>query len=329
MSPTPGRVAGGRRRGRAAPAGRRARRTRRWRPASAWCTSISRWPPTSRSSTTSCWAPSPCGAGGATGVPPGASSTALIADAGLDVPLDAMVGGLSIGERQRVEILKALYRDVRVLILDEPTAVLTPQEAEGLFATLHRAGRGGARDPVHQPQARRGDAPVPARRRAARRAQGGRVPGQGHQPRRDRRGHGRPPGQPAAARRAAARRPRPGAARCRPARPRRDGRGGRRASPSTRTRSSASPASRATASGRWPACSRVWPGPRQARCAWRAAHGRLAVPRRGGRGRSRANTGGPPGRGRGRRAADRPEPGARDLPPPRHTSGWASCAAAG
>ena len=60
----------------------------------------------------------------------------LIADAGLDVPLDAMVGGLSIGERQRVEILKALYRDVRVLILDEPTAVLTPQEAEGLFATL-------------------------------------------------------------------------------------------------------------------------------------------------------------------------------------------------
>jgi simple sugar transport system ATP-binding protein len=62
----------------------------------------------------------------------------LMRDAGLEVPLDAPVGGLSVGERQRVEILKALYRDVRVLILDEPTAVLTPQEAERLFATLDR-----------------------------------------------------------------------------------------------------------------------------------------------------------------------------------------------
>ncbi|HET8726302.1 MAG TPA: ABC transporter ATP-binding protein [Alphaproteobacteria bacterium] len=62
----------------------------------------------------------------------------LIRRSGLDVPLDATVGRLSVGERQRVEILKALYRDARVLILDEPTAVLTPQEAEGLFATLRR-----------------------------------------------------------------------------------------------------------------------------------------------------------------------------------------------
>jgi general nucleoside transport system ATP-binding protein len=43
---------------------------------------------------------------------------------------------LSLGEQQRVEILKALYREARILILDEPTAVLTPQEAESLFETL-------------------------------------------------------------------------------------------------------------------------------------------------------------------------------------------------
>jgi ABC-type uncharacterized transport system ATPase subunit len=45
---------------------------------------------------------------------------------------------LSVGERQRVEILKALVRGARILILDEPTAVLTPQEAAGLFDTLKR-----------------------------------------------------------------------------------------------------------------------------------------------------------------------------------------------
>ena len=55
---------------------------------------------------------------------------------GLAVSPKAKIWQLSIGEQQRVEILKALYRDARVLILDEPTAVLTPQEAEGLFETL-------------------------------------------------------------------------------------------------------------------------------------------------------------------------------------------------
>jgi ABC-type uncharacterized transport system ATPase subunit len=48
----------------------------------------------------------------------------------------ALVGDLTIGERQRVEIVKALFRGARILILDEPTAALTPQEAEGLFDAL-------------------------------------------------------------------------------------------------------------------------------------------------------------------------------------------------
>ncbi|WP_374642091.1 ABC transporter ATP-binding protein [Tabrizicola sp.] len=63
----------------------------------------------------------------------------LSRDFGLAVHPDAKVGRLSVGERQRVEILKALYRDARILILDEPTAVLTPQESDALFATLRKA----------------------------------------------------------------------------------------------------------------------------------------------------------------------------------------------
>ena len=60
----------------------------------------------------------------------------LMARSGLQVDLDAKVGDLAVGERQRVEILKALYRDARILVLDEPTAVLTPQESEGLYRVL-------------------------------------------------------------------------------------------------------------------------------------------------------------------------------------------------
>jgi len=63
----------------------------------------------------------------------------LSADFGLAVDPGARVGTLSVGERQRVEILKALYRDARILILDEPTAVLTPQETAALFETLRKA----------------------------------------------------------------------------------------------------------------------------------------------------------------------------------------------
>jgi ABC-type uncharacterized transport system ATPase subunit len=55
---------------------------------------------------------------------------------GLAVHPRARIWQLSLGEQQRVEILKALYKDARVLILDEPTAVLTPQEAQALFGTI-------------------------------------------------------------------------------------------------------------------------------------------------------------------------------------------------
>ena len=59
-------------------------------------------------------------------------------DYGLDVPLDTVVSELPVGLQQRVEILKALHRGAEILILDEPTAVLTPQEADQLFRMLAR-----------------------------------------------------------------------------------------------------------------------------------------------------------------------------------------------
>ena len=62
---------------------------------------------------------------------------------GIDVKSTALVRHLSVGERQRVEILKALYRNINVLIMDEPTAVLVPQEVDVLFETLNRLRKGG------------------------------------------------------------------------------------------------------------------------------------------------------------------------------------------
>ena len=55
---------------------------------------------------------------------------------GLHVTIDAITEDLPVGEQQRVEILKALFRGARILILDEPTGVLTPQEADQLFRIL-------------------------------------------------------------------------------------------------------------------------------------------------------------------------------------------------
>jgi len=62
---------------------------------------------------------------------------------GLHVDPKALVWQLAVGERQRVEIIKALYRDAELLVLDEPTAVLTPQEVDDMFVTLRQMAADG------------------------------------------------------------------------------------------------------------------------------------------------------------------------------------------
>src|SRR5207249_4215937 len=62
---------------------------------------------------------------------------------GLAVDPRARIWQLSVGEQQRVEVLKALYQEARILILDEPTAVLTPQEADALFETVRAMAADG------------------------------------------------------------------------------------------------------------------------------------------------------------------------------------------
>lgn len=68
---------------------------------------------------------------------------ALSAEAGLELDPDAYIWQLSVGEQQRVEIVKMLYRGARLLILDEPTAVLTPQERAQLFAHIRLMAEAG------------------------------------------------------------------------------------------------------------------------------------------------------------------------------------------
>lgn len=72
-----------------------------------------------------------------------AAADLLMEDTGLRVPLDATVEDLGVGDRQRVEILKVLLRDPPILVLDEPTAVLTPAEVASLFSLLRRLAQQG------------------------------------------------------------------------------------------------------------------------------------------------------------------------------------------
>jgi simple sugar transport system ATP-binding protein len=72
-----------------------------------------------------------------------AKVTAASKEYGIEVQPRALVKDLSVGQRQRVEILKALYRQANVLILDEPTAVLIPQEVEQLFGSLRHLQAAG------------------------------------------------------------------------------------------------------------------------------------------------------------------------------------------
>ncbi|HEY6013796.1 MAG TPA: ATP-binding cassette domain-containing protein, partial [Candidatus Limnocylindrales bacterium] len=62
---------------------------------------------------------------------------------GFDIDPEAPVESLSVGWQQRVEILKALYRQARILVLDEPTSVLTPQETSEIFTVLRRLAAEG------------------------------------------------------------------------------------------------------------------------------------------------------------------------------------------
>src|SRR5262249_42208674 len=68
---------------------------------------------------------------------------ALAREHGLELPSDQVVHGLSVGQRQRVEIVRALMTSPSLLILDEPTSVLAPQAIERLFAALRRIAAGG------------------------------------------------------------------------------------------------------------------------------------------------------------------------------------------
>ena len=92
---------------------------------------------------------------------------------------EALVEDLAVGTQQRVEILKALYRQADILILDEPTAVLTPAETDELLGVMKELAAAGHVDHLHHPQAARGHRRVRHHHGVA-----GRQGGRHHHPRR-------------------------------------------------------------------------------------------------------------------------------------------------
>ena len=85
-----------------------------------------------------------------------ARAEALLASLEIDdLSADQIVGALSVGNRQRVEILRALSHDARILIMDEPTAALTESDVTRLFDIVRRLKRARRRHRLHQPPPRR------------------------------------------------------------------------------------------------------------------------------------------------------------------------------
>ena len=135
----------------------------RARSASAWCSSISRC---SRALTVA--ENIALGLAAARACAEGAPRRIAEVSQRYGLPLDPAprrVGELSVGERQRIEIVRCLLQEPKLIILDEPTSVLTPQEADQLFVTLSgsQRGQGGA---LHLAPARGGEAPVRHARRS-------------------------------------------------------------------------------------------------------------------------------------------------------------------
>ena len=226
---------------------------------------------------------------------------------------------LSVGEQQRVEILKALYREARILILDEPTAVLTPQEADALFETLRTMAAEGrtvifishklhevkaVADQVTVLRGGRSVATVTAADATSRELAALMVGREVELAKRVERADPARRGAGARGRRAQ-----------RARRPRRGGGPGSVRSVCAKARSSASPASRATASAssprRSPGCGRP-----PAACACQGQGAAARRPARGDPRRDRARSRGPARHRRRAVADDRGELGAEVVPRP-------------
>ena len=154
----------------------------RW--ASAWCTSTSSWWSASRCSTTSSWAWSRRSTASCRRRRPARRCMALSEKLwpARSTPTRS-IEDITVGMQQRTEILKMLYRDNEILIFDEPTAVLTPQEIDELMQIMQNLAARGQVHPLHLPQAR-GD-------HGRRRPLHGAAQGQVHRHRRDAEHHRR------------------------------------------------------------------------------------------------------------------------------------------